>query len=417
MTRPRKLALLGALYLVQGLPFGFQATALPVYLRQQGVSLTAIGWASALSLPWLLKVLWAPLVDRFGSRRLGRRKSWILPAQGALAAACVAASFVPPESELSMLLALVFLMNLAAATQDIAVDGLAVDLLGPDELGPGNAAQVIGYKVGMLTGGGLLVWAADTIGWQGLFLSMAGVVVAVMAVAAAFSEPAPTDAAAGPRGTPGTVRDVLAALRRALRSRRAVTLLVVIATYKTGEALIDQMWKPFLVDGGFTAGQIGLWVGTWGMACSLAGSLAGGVLAARTSIPRALVALATLRLVPELGQLWLAGVSPGAAEVIVITCAEHFAGGALTVVVFALMMSRVNRTIGATHYTLLAAVEVLGKGPSSWLSGQVADAAGYPTTFGLGVVGSLAWLALVIWYAGYERRCDDALSAAAAGSR
>ena len=153
----RRLAILSALYLVEGLPFGFQAVALPVYLRSHGVSLEAIGLVGALSLPWILKPLWAPLIDRYGSARFGRRKSWIVPLQLALAMTCLLASQVPPERP-SWLLSLVFLMNLFAATQDIAVDGWAVDLLSDEELGPGNAAQVVGYKVGMLTGGGLLVW-------------------------------------------------------------------------------------------------------------------------------------------------------------------------------------------------------------------------------------------------------------------
>ena len=74
-----KLAFLLALYFVQGLPFGFQAKALPIYLREQGVGLTEIGLLGALALPWMLKALWAPLVDRYGSTRFGRRKSWIVP--------------------------------------------------------------------------------------------------------------------------------------------------------------------------------------------------------------------------------------------------------------------------------------------------------------------------------------------------
>ncbi len=143
----RKLLILWPLYFVQGLPFGFQATALPVYLREAGLSLTAIGFATALSLPWMLKALWAPLVDRYGSERFGRRRSWILPLELVLAGLCVMAAFLDPSSGLKSLLALVFLMNLAAATMDIAVDGLAIDLLSLNELGKGNIAQVVGFKI------------------------------------------------------------------------------------------------------------------------------------------------------------------------------------------------------------------------------------------------------------------------------
>ncbi|HXT20386.1 MAG TPA: MFS transporter, partial [Thermoanaerobaculia bacterium] len=148
----RKLAILWTLYFVQGLPFGFQATALPVYLRAAGVPLSGVGFASMLALPWSLKVFFAPLVDRYGAHRLGRRRAWILPLQLGLLGCCAAAAVVPPDRALTPILALVFGMNLFAATMDVAVDGLAVDVLEPGELGQGNIAQVVGYKVGMLTG-------------------------------------------------------------------------------------------------------------------------------------------------------------------------------------------------------------------------------------------------------------------------
>ena len=90
-----RLGILWTLYFVQGLPFGFQATALPVYLRSSGMSLAGVGLATALALPWSLKPLWAPLIDRYGSARLGRRKSWILPLQALLALTCFAAAKVP----------------------------------------------------------------------------------------------------------------------------------------------------------------------------------------------------------------------------------------------------------------------------------------------------------------------------------
>lgn len=118
----RKLGILWTLYFVQGLPFGFQATALPVYLRDAGVSLAGVGLATALSLPWSLKILFAPLVDRYGGHRLGRRRAWILPLQLGLLGCCAVAALVPPERGLVPILVLVFGMNLFAATMDVAVD-------------------------------------------------------------------------------------------------------------------------------------------------------------------------------------------------------------------------------------------------------------------------------------------------------
>ncbi|MEC9073189.1 MAG: MFS transporter, partial [Myxococcota bacterium] len=364
-----KLGVLGCLYFVQGLPFGFQITALPVYLRQEGVSLSAIGWVGALSLPWMLKVLWAPLVDRWGSARLGRRRSWILPAQGILGLCCAAAAMRPESAGLGGLLILIFLMNLAAATQDIAVDGYAADVLAPDELGPGNAAQVVGYKLGMLTGGGLLLWVSQYIGWSGLFWTMASLVAGVWMVVFWMRESPMVEE----REPPGTVGEVIRVTASSLWRRTGLWMLLVVGTYKTGESMVDVMFKPFLVDAGFSAGDIGLWVGTWGQAFSILGSLIGGWLAFRFSISRALLVVAALRVIPLVG-IWALTLSPfGATAVIGVTCAENLFGGALTTVMFALMMRSVDRRVGATHFTALAALEVLGKSPGSWLSGVLAD--------------------------------------------
>ncbi|WP_239014005.1 MFS transporter [Archangium violaceum] len=396
-TSYRKLGLLSALYFVQGLPYGFQTTALPVYLRTQGVSLMVISSIGLLAAPWMGKALWAPLVDRYGSERIGRRKSWILPMQAGMAAACAAAAFVPVQGALPVLLGLVFVMNLFAATQDIAVDGFAVDLLEPRELGWGNSAQVVGYKVGMLTGGGLLVWMSDAIGWRGLFLTMAGLSLLVLGVAALAREPRHVAEGPGGEGARLSWDEVKERLLSLWHQPGTGWMLLFIGTYKLGETMVDVLFKPFLVDMGFTAAQIGQWVGTWGTVASLLGSAAGGLLASRMPLLGALALASCLRVFPLGGEWWLALHGPTASGVIAVTVAEHFFGGVLTTVLFAFMMSRVDRRIGATHYTLLASVEVLGKSPGGPLAGLLATGAGwsYADVFLFGMVLSVAFVLLL----------------------
>lgn len=395
--RLRRLGILWTLYFVQGLPFGFQATALPVYLRARGVSLEGVGLVTLLALPWMLKVFWSPLVDRFGSARFGRRRSWIVPLQGGLAVACALAALVPPERGLVPLLLLVLTMNVLAATMDIAVDGLAVDLLDVPELGHGNTAQVVGYKMGMLTGGGLLVWASGRIGWAGLFLAMAALVAAATGVVLGYRER--YQAAPGRPDSPlvhPRLGEVLRLLRRSATTASGCWLLLFVGTYKLGETMADTMFKPFLHDAGFAVERIGLYIGTWGMLCSIAGSFAGGVLATRLPLLRAVGIAAAARALPVAGEWWLTQVEPTASRVLTVTCAEHFFGGALTTALFAYMMSRVDRRIGATHYTLLASVEVWGKLPASAASGFVAAATSYAAVFALATVLSLLFLVLLV---------------------
>ena len=155
------------------------------------------------------------------------------------------------------------------------------------------------------------------------------------------------------------------------------------------------MFKPFLVDAGYREAQIGLWVGTWGMLCSIAGSVGGGLLARRMPLLRLVGWCAVARALPVAGEWWLTQVDPTPERILAVTCFEHLFGGALTTAMFAYMMSRVDRRIGATHYTLLAAVEVWGKLPAAWLSGFIAARASYATLFAVATVLSVAFLALL----------------------
>ena len=154
--------------------------------------------------------------------------------------------------------------------------------------------------------------------------------------------------------------------------------------------MIDVMFKPFLIDSGLQPSDVGLILGTWGMVASLLGSLIGGILALRLSLHRALSVSLILRLVPLTCEWIISFTGFSNTILIAVTIFEHLFGGMLTTVMFAFMMSRVNRQIGATHYTVLASVEVIGKTPGAWISGFIAKWFGYPVLFGIGVLISAA---------------------------
>ncbi len=387
-----QLAWLAALYAVQGLPYGFQASALSVQLRERGVSLEAIGLSGVLAAPWLLKALWAPLVDHHRGGPLGARRSWIVPMQLGLALTMIAAGLLPEGGDVHPLLGCVLLMNFFAATMDIAVDGLAVDLLKAQQLGLGNSIQVVGYKLGMLTGGGLLVWATGHLGWGPLFFVMAGLTLAAAGLTLAMREPGTPRQPATPEPA---ARPPLAEVARrqwaSLARPGALPLVMLITTYKLGEALIDPMFGPMLVDRGIDRASLGLWVGTYGMATSILGSVVGGLLGARIPLVRALVVAGALRAVPMLLAVLIAFELAPVALAPLAIAAEHFFAGMLTTSMFAFMMARVDRTIGASHYTLLATLEVLGKTPPSLLSGVLAGALGYGPAFSIGLIAAALW--------------------------
>lgn len=391
--RAYKIILLFSLYLSQGLPFGYQATALPVYLRQNGISLSLIGFSTILAAPWFLKVFWAPVVDTLWNSKTGRRRSWIIPLQIILFLSVISASFTSSMG-ITLLVINIFVMNLIAATQDIAVDGLAVDILGEHELGYGNAAQVVGYKAGMIISGGLLVWLSQFFAWKVLFTVMAFISVLPLILIFFYNETGEVKETAKRI----SVSDLLKIVKQSFQRVSFRWLIFFVAVYKFGEIMIDIMYKPFLIDSGIAASNIGLWVGTYGMAASIAGSAAGGLLASKLPVYRALFTACILRLFPLMYITALTFITPEPQHVITSTLLEHFFGGLLTTALFAFMMFNVDKSIGATHYTLLAAVEVMGKTPGALFSGMITELTGYSACFITGTVISCAVIFILPFY-------------------
>lgn len=394
----RRLSTLFFLYVVQGLPYGFFISVLPLFLRQAGWSRTAIGFYSLLGLPWILKPLWAPLVDRFFWPFLGRRKSWILPCVTASAVLALLLAFQEPlpDRSITFLLVIILCINLAAATQDISVDGLAVDILSERERGPGNAAQVVGFKVGMLCTGGILLAFSGQLGWRGICTAMAVITFVVLVVAARYPE----------GGTVRTASDaslrmieILRSLVRLAQRPGFPVALLLIGTYKMGESGVDAMYRLFLLDRGWDAPAIGVLCGTWGLAFSLAGSILGGWIGQNRERLKSLFWVGVLRAGPLVFIAQLPFLEPPLPLWLVysVTLAEHLVGGMLTPVMFAFMMDLCDRKVGATHYTALAAVEVVGKMSVSALSGLLADRVGYGGLFCLGAGISVLWPLVVLW--------------------
>jgi len=392
------LFILFLLYMSQGLPYGFQRMALPLMLRDRGVSLTDIGFLGLLSLPWMFKALWAPLVDRFYWQRLGRRKSWILPMQflfiGAIAMAAAAST-----ASLTPLLVAVLLMNLFAATQDIAVDGFAIDVLKPHALGLGNTVQVVGYKGGMVLAGGVLLSLSAVYGWGSLYGGMMFVAALPLLFLPFFKEkPIPADTEHGPENSAPspTLKEILRKTFRMVTGRELRWAIALIMMGKLGEEMAGSLFTTYLFDNGITREQIGTWVGSYGMAASITGSALGGILLMRYRAWTILGLAIALRLGPIAMQCWMTPEHLSPTNVIIVTVLEHVTGGMVTTAIFTYMMSLVEKRVGATEYTILCSLEVLGKSPAAWSSGFIAERFGYQALFLLGL--ALATAALIPWW-------------------
>lgn len=383
LTSRAKLWLLASLYAAQGLPFGFFTQAIPVQMRAQGASLTLVGLASALAAPWGLKFLWAPVLDRVGSPTLGHRRGWILAMQAASVLTLLAIAGLAKGPISIPILLLILLVNFFAATQDIATDGLAVTLLAESERGIGNGVQVAAYRVGMIVGGGALLALLGTWGMSWVMLMLAaGLSLATIPVLL-FREP-PREP---PVERPGT--GILARFRDARMQR----FVLVLATYKVGEALANAMLRPYLVDLGLSLKEIGTLLGTIGFGAGLVGALLGGAAVQRLGRTRALVSFGIAQSLAVGAYAYLASTTPDLTLLGCVIGAEHIFAGMATAALFTTMMDQCRPGHEGTDYTLMASVVVIASGSAALVSGIVAQRVGYALHFGFAALLSTLSLA------------------------
>jgi MFS family permease len=384
--RAYRLVLLGSLYLAQGLPYGFFTQALPVLMREAGLSLKAISATSLLFLPWALKFLWAPLVDRTGTRR-----QWILPLQLTAAAGAGLLAFADIGDSFTLIFAALLVFNLLAAMQDVATDGLAVRLLGEKERGLGNGLQVGAYRLGMVLGGGWLLWVFARSGWQTMFLAMSAILL-LTCLPVLFLRGEGTESHAPP---PPAGQIALGWARR-LYQPGMLAFIGLICAYKFGDSMVSSLVGPFLKDQGLSKEEIALLKGTLGSAAGLAGAALGGWAAWRLGRRAALLGcglLQTLSLLPYLA----AAQGLGGKELIWAGClGEHLLGGMATVALFTLMMDASDPDHAGTDYTLLACAVVIGTGLASFTGAALADALGYAPMMATGILLSGAGCLLLV---------------------
>ena len=169
---PRLLAVL-FLGFSSGLPLALSSGTLQAWLADVDVDITAIGWFSLAGLPYTIKFLWAPLMDRYVPLPLGRRRGWMFVTQIALLLSIVCMAFLTPESDLKLMGMLAFFIAFFSASQDIAFDAYRTDILNAPERGLGAAVSVAGYRVAMLISGAGALIIADYQGWKFAYLVMA----------------------------------------------------------------------------------------------------------------------------------------------------------------------------------------------------------------------------------------------------
>jgi PAT family beta-lactamase induction signal transducer AmpG len=370
VTLRRKLAIVALLYTIEGAPAGVFRDLVMNFLRSQGVGLAEIGWIGGLAAAWSLKVLWSPLVDRYGERR-----RWIAACLLAMVPCLVAMAGFGGSSVGIGLWAVLAVFCLASATQDIAIDAYTIGLLDRGEEGPANSVRAAAYRVGALAAGGGLLLLADPIGWPATFaataLAFAGL-AALLRLCPALPVPA------------SERRDLRGALRRWVERPSALGAALFVLLYRIGDRAMGQMVMPFWQDRGFSRIEISSVSIGIGAFATVAGAVAGGALVARVGIARSLLWLGALALASNLGYA-AAAARPewGSAGVYGASVIESFCSGLATAAFLSFLMRICEKEHAAVQYALAYAMSSVAGSLAAIPSGQLTEALGYAGYFAL----------------------------------
>ncbi len=376
-----RLSWIAALAFASGFPFGLINETVPIYLRTHGASLVEIGQLAKLSLPWSLKWLWAPLVDRYGTRR-----HWIAGCLTGVAALTFGLGTLDAGTLGVGFWIILFAIVFLSATQDVAIDAYTIQSTTTRELGVANSVRITLYRIGMLTAGGLLVWLAGRIGWTESF-SAGALVLGALALCALFL-PAVDRRTARPASLWEPLRELL--------SRPGIATVIVFALiFKLDIAALEPMMRPFWVDTGLTLEEIGAVVTSGRLIATIAGAAAGGVFTTRYGIFTGLWVLGLVQAFSSLLYWGTAIADPAKALVVGAAYFESFAAGLGTSAYLAFLMSVCEKRYAATQFAVLSALLALTRWIAGDISGELTERLGYANYFLLTFFVGLPAFALI----------------------
>jgi PAT family beta-lactamase induction signal transducer AmpG len=390
-SRLWRLIVLGALYVAQGVPWGFTTVAYIVFLADQGLAKSAIGgivyWAY---LPWGFKIFAAPLIDRFPTRRFGRRRHFIIAAELLMGATLLTLPFIDPRTNLAGISAALFIHNSFAAIQDVATDGLAVDVLPENERGKANAIMWAAKAGGSAVGGSLGIFLAKHVGWTTLFVAFAVLVWAIMLLVVFVRERPIAEEARASRE-----RLNLRELRRSFSFPTPLVGILIAIVGPAGFGLLGTVYMVTLrQDLKFTENALSIITGV-DLPVSIGGSLLGGFLADRfgakkTMAAGMLIMGMTFALFAALPSLW-PRLEFQVAWMITSSLGQYM----YTAAGLSFFMSISNPAIGATQFAAYMAPTNFTYAYTAEWGGRLGDKLGVAPTFAIAAVVQIAAIVLL----------------------
>ncbi|AVH14661.1 putative ferric acinetoferrin MFS transporter permease subunit ActC [Acinetobacter indicus] len=364
------LSVVVVLYLAHALPLYFYNVALPAILRHQGVDLRWIGMLSLLYIPWAFKFFWAPLIDRFYLKKLGKRKTWLLFTQIALVLGVVALALTQFDYGLGVFVIVGLWISTFAATQDIAIDGYTVETFSESEYRLGSMAQSIGVALGSMVGGAATLWLYQLYGWQTALISLAAMTALTMLAIFQIKEKSSTE----------KISKQPPSLIRAFKRPEMLWALALIVCYRFVEAPAMAMLNPMLIDQKWSLAEIGVLMSVIGAGIGLLAAVSAAFLLKKIAATQLLIwagwartliyALLGAAVLLSWFDQWhrLLGVF-----VVVILAIRYIAMTAL----YAHFMQTSSKDQAGTDFTILVCFELLVYFIGGAVSGFLAKAFGY----------------------------------------
>lgn len=384
--------MLAGLYTSQALGLAFVTTAVPVILRQSGAGLDKISLIFVLGFVWSVKFLWAPWIDRYGSRKHGHYRSWIIVLQILMIIVTIAASCFSVTGRLTVLSGLFVLLAVFSATQDIAADGLAVTILKPEERGVGSSIQSGGNMIGFMIAGGVVLTTYQWLGWKGSLLVLAtGMALPLVNILNYREPPFRTD-------IPGN-RTGYKALIQFFGKPGIRRWIPVLLIFRINYQITYWLLSPFLVDLGWRLDRIGIALNIFGILFGVAGAALGGTMMRYRGRKTTMLATTFFGILGTAGLISLIRWGDASVSLIVYTVLALImtAYGLGSTVMYAVIMDKCDPACAATDFTLQWSLTGISAMAAGGLAMALAESMGYAGV--LAISAGIAVLSMVlIWF-------------------
>lgn len=374
-----------------GLPLLLIGGTLQAWMTDSQVDLGTIGMVSLIGLPYTIKFLWSPFLDRFKLPFLSRRKGWMVFFQACLVGSIFLLSLINPKEHLSMVAIVALLIAFFSASQDIVLDAYRREILPDEELGFGSSVYVTGYRLAMLVASSGALILADHIPWNDVYKWMAF----FMAPAILFTIISPKER--GDIMAPKDMKEAIFGPLKEFFSRRgAIIIILFILLFKVGDLMAANLTTTFFLQTGYSKTDIGTVAKGVGVISTIVGGLIGGAIMLRIPMKLSLVIFGILQALSTLGFAVLSNLPVQWVNLALIIGFENFTAGMGMAAYGAFMAALTDKRFTATQYALLTSIMGITRVILPAPTGYIAEATGWNGFFVICTVAAIPGLLLLI---------------------